>query len=130
MFISISDRVLQLVGNNLPVTDRVVDEQIIPLLDVLSHLGHDPRNAPFVAINLSWNKVKDIGANAFARFLLDSPCLSSLDLSGNDIGPVGGGKIAEAISMQTSLVHLNLNGNPLGNPQHNYNDPNNKTLNT
>jgi Ran GTPase-activating protein (RanGAP) involved in mRNA processing and transport len=84
------------------------------LFEVLGQIGHDPSKAPFVSINLSWNKIKDVGVKAISTFLKQTQCLTALDLSGNDIGPVGGEAIAEALSLQTSLVSINLHGNPLG----------------
>lgn len=112
---NLDPHVLDLCGNpvsfSAPNIPRITDEQVFPLFEVLGHLMP---NSPFSSINLSFNHIRNHGANALAVFLTHSQTLTGLNLRGNDIGEAGCIKMAENLSTQMTLKSLDLNTNPIG----------------
>ena len=59
-------------------------------------------------INLSNNKISDIGAETISEYLKNNICLLELNLSGNWIGLYGIAAIAKAIQVNVSLQKFNI----------------------
>lgn len=83
--------------------DAVAQHPSLSSLD----LGFSPSTR---ALNVLANTLRDEGARAAARMLLENRSLKKLDLHHNDIGPTGLSRLAEAMERNTTLVELSLNG--------------------
>ena len=64
-------------------------------------------------LDLSDNKISDVGAAAIAEALRGNGVLKRLDISDNDIGPTGGVAIAEALRGNGVLTSLDVGSNGL-----------------
>jgi Leucine-rich repeat (LRR) protein len=65
-------------------------------------------------VNLSWNRIQELGCKALGIGITNTSTCTRLDLSDSGFGDEGGTHIAEAIEHNHSITHLSLAGNQLG----------------
>lgn len=71
-------------------------------------------NATLRYLDLSWNKICDVGAQALAQALESNATLQLLELECNKIGDVGAQALAKALESNTTLQVLTLSYNQIG----------------
>ena len=67
-------------------------------------------NEYFALLDLSGNRLKDVGAARIAELLLVNETLVHIALKSNDIGFLGAEKIAEALQTNNTITSLDLSG--------------------
>ena len=67
-------------------------------------------NEHFAVLDLSGNRLKDLGAIKIAELLMVNDALVHVALKSNDIGAVGAEKIAEALEANTTVTSLDVSG--------------------
>ena len=71
-------------------------------------------NSSLRSLNMSFNKIADVGAAAVGHALKLNSTLLEIDLAGNAIGPEGGVAIGAGMATNSQLRVLNLSDNVIG----------------
>ena len=71
------------------------------------------RGAP--TLNLADSFIGDDGCEIVAKFIKDSPNLTTLELRGNNIGPDGASALGNAVALSSSIRNLSLEWNSIAN---------------
>lgn len=88
--------------------DRITDQHLQVICETLKQYAIYIED-----VNLSYNEITDIGAEALANLIRKSPRLVGLNLKGNKIKSEGAQNLADALKYCTSLQTLDLNGNKI-----------------
>lgn len=101
-------------------TEKIQDSEIIPLFEAIKISDCTDL---ITSIDLSWNRIGNIGAKSIASFITNNQYIQNINLKGNDISSDGGIEIATALiktysksnnDTKIALQTLNFNGNKLG----------------